>query len=266
MMSLRSIAGYVPDRFVPIVEGAYCWYYSLGDSIKAEPHVPPLPPARLRYQVGSVRGGHFLAVGEQCLRDLKRGVSLGGKDLSSLRSILDFGCGCGRTLRWLTGSVDSACRLYGTDPNGEAIAWCRKTLPGVQLSINRPDPPLEYAPETFDLVYGLSVFTHLNESAQFAWLSELRRITKPGALVLLSVLGEYCHRPLTRDEIDLIHHTGIYVKPSRTLRKMYRGQYTHTYHTPRYIRERWSEVFSVLHHIPRGVTDHQDLVVLQTPS
>src|SRR5262249_42537884 len=131
-MSLMRIAGYVPHRFVPIVESAYCCYYSLGDSIKAEPHVPPLPPARLRCQVGSVKAGHCLAVGEQCLRDVTRGVALSGKDFASLRSILDFGCGCGRTLRWLTGSVDSSCRLYGTDANGEAIDWCRTALRGVQ--------------------------------------------------------------------------------------------------------------------------------------
>jgi len=261
----RRISTLVPDSFVPLCEGAFCWYYRIGDAIRPQPHVPPLPPARLRYQVGSVRAADFVAIGEQCVRDLQRGVALAGADFAALRSVLDFGCGCGRTLRWLTRWVDPTCRLYGTDMNADAIEWCRTVLAGVQLSINRPDPPLDYPDETFDLVYALSVFTHLTEAAQLAWLAELRRIAKPGGIVLMSVLGEACWAPLAADEIASIERTGIYVSPSRTLNEMYRGRYTHTFNTPAYIRNRWSGLFTVLHQIPQGVNKHQDLVVLRRP-
>jgi len=42
----------------------------------------------------------------------------------------------------------------------------------------------------FDLIFSVSIFTHLPEKMQIAWLEELRRASKPGALVLSSVHGE----------------------------------------------------------------------------
>jgi SAM-dependent methyltransferase len=38
-------------------------------------------------------------------------------------------------------------------------------------------------------VYALSVFTHLDESQQLSWIAELRRVTKPGGLVLFTTHG-----------------------------------------------------------------------------
>jgi len=50
-------------------------------------------------------------------------------------------------------------------------------------------PPTGLPAQGFDLVYGISVLSHLSEPDQFAWLAELARLTRPGALLLLSTLG-----------------------------------------------------------------------------
>jgi len=43
-------------------------------------------------------------------------------------------------------------------------------------------PPMSYEDNMFDFVYSISIFTHLPEDMQFAWLQELQRITKPGGI------------------------------------------------------------------------------------
>ncbi|MCA1657735.1 MAG: class I SAM-dependent methyltransferase, partial [Verrucomicrobiaceae bacterium] len=51
-------------------------------------------------------------------------------------------------------------------------------------------PPTPFADGSFDLVHGISVFTHLSEADQDRWLAELQRITEPGGAVLMSIQGE----------------------------------------------------------------------------
>ena len=87
---------------------------------------------------------------------------------------LDFGCGCGRTLRWLTREWRDVS-WHGTDVDAEAVGWCRSHLPG-RFEVNGPMPPLPFPNASFDLVLGVSVFTHLDEPVQRGWAAELRRV------------------------------------------------------------------------------------------
>ena len=115
----------------------------------------------------------------------------------------------------------------------------------------RATPPLESADETFDLVYALSVFTHMNESAQHAWLAELQRVTRRGAVLLLSTHGPHTWPslpPRYRRQIELDGF--LWVDATEN-----------AYHSPTYVRERWSAHFDVLDVIPHGVVGYQDLVV-----
>jgi len=151
----------------------------------------PLPPESLRHRVhGAVDAKSFLAVGRQCAQDIVAGLKLIGRAPESFESVLDFGCGCGRVLRWLKPELTSA-RVFGTDIDRQALAWCSKNLPGIAWSANAGLPPTGFAAQSFDLVYAISVFSHLDEDFQFYWLNELRRITKPGGIVLLSIHGSF---------------------------------------------------------------------------
>ena len=44
-----------------------------------------------------------------------------------LETMLDFGCGCGRILRWWASLKDS-CEIWGCDYNADLIAWCQRRL------------------------------------------------------------------------------------------------------------------------------------------
>ena len=63
----------------------------------------------------------------------------------------------------------------GTDYNEDSIRWCQRTLRFAEFVKNDLHPPLRWPDEKFTFVYACSVFTHLEESLQHAWMRELRR-------------------------------------------------------------------------------------------
>src|SRR5207237_1980566 len=122
----------------------------------------PLPPESLRHRVhGAADAESFLRVGQQCAEDIVAGLKRIGRSPDAFASVLDFGCGCGRVLRWLRPEFTSA-RVFGTDIDRQAVAWCGENLPGIAFSVNAGLPPTGYASQCFDLIYAISVFSHLD--------------------------------------------------------------------------------------------------------
>ena len=114
---------------------------------------------------------------------------MAGRNIYSFENILDFGSGSGRVIANFKDAPET-CHFYGTDIDAEMVLWCEENIPGIRWSINGHTPPLAYLDNTFDLIYAISVFTHLDEGMQNAWLGELHRIAKPGAILILTVLGD----------------------------------------------------------------------------
>ncbi|MDV7395980.1 class I SAM-dependent methyltransferase, partial [Arthrospira platensis SPKY1] len=120
------------------------------------------------------------------------------QDLHGKR-ILDWGCGPARIVRHLPGLLPDS-EIHGTDYNPNTIAWCKANIKGVQFEKNELDPPTVYPDKHFDLIYGISIFTHLSEPRHFSWFDELMRIAKPGAVILLTTHGNLYKRVLTDAE------------------------------------------------------------------
>lgn len=100
--------------------------------------------------------------------------------------VLDFGCGFGRLLRFFMKDAAPG-NLVGTDVDDGFISICRELFQGGTFDINKPFPPLSYADASFDIIYAYSVFSHLAEDAHRQWLKEFRRILRPGGLAFLTV-------------------------------------------------------------------------------
>ncbi len=146
----------------------------------------PVPPPRLLYLVArSFDKNAFLLggrLGAQCILDT---LNKNGLDIRKIETFLDFGCGCGRILRhW---SNLQGPQIYGSDYNRDLAKWCKTHLRFAHTSQNKLKGKLEYKDDKFDLVYVISVFTHLSESLQDFWLKELTRILKPGGHLLISL-------------------------------------------------------------------------------
>ncbi len=150
----------------------------------------PLPPPGLRARVGLGSRDEFTLVGRegarQILEALRRTSAVaegegGGGDW------LDFGCGCGRLARYLLES--GVPRSYsGVDVDARQIAWAARNLAG-EFTVMRPEPPLAFPDSSFDVVLAISIFTHFHEEEQFAWLAEVRRLLRPGGLLVATTLS-----------------------------------------------------------------------------
>lgn len=186
------------------------------------------------------------------------------RPLASFQSVLDWGCGAGRLSRYLSRLAPA---LTGIDIDADNIASCAQTLPGARFLQVGLMPPTPLADAAFDLVVGLSVLTHLDEPVQDAWLAELRRITRPGALLLLSVEG-LAQMALYRTPAELrqeTHRRGILDTGANTQLQDVLADtsyYRNVLHAPDYIMSRWSTWFDVLDLIG-GIAGNQDLVVLR---
>ena len=102
--------------------------------------------------------------------------------------VLDFGCGWGRLLRLLSYFNDPS-RNHGCDAWTVSLGHARKShvdrLATLALSDVMPTT-LPYPPESFDLIYAFSVFTHLSEECATTCLSAIRGALRPGGVVIIT--------------------------------------------------------------------------------
>jgi SAM-dependent methyltransferase len=203
----------------------------------------PVPPAILRFRVmESLSVEEFLRVGAGCAETIRRELRDAGMELGKGRRALDFGCGCGRTIMWFLADGRGA-EFHGVDVDAEAVEWCKRHLRAGQFQATLPEPPLPYPAEYFDVVYCLSVFTHLNERMQDAWLAELHRAMKPGGALLLTVYGEAASERLDADGRRELRERGIVHRRSQKLKGLVPEWYHTTFHTREYMVKRLGEWF-----------------------
>jgi len=197
----------------------------------------------LRYRVSELIGREdFLLIGEGCAQIMEQQSREMGVELSQARRVLDFGCGCGRTLRWFLLNFPDV-EFHGADVDAEAIAWCRQNLLGGRFVQANPLPPLSYPAGYFDVIYCLSVFTHLDEPAQDLWLRELARILAPGGLLLFSVHGARAAEVLDENGRTALRANGFVHQRTQKLKGIMPDWYQTSWHTERYIVERVSGLF-----------------------
>jgi SAM-dependent methyltransferase len=163
--------------------------------------------------------------------------------------------------------------VHGTDIDAEMIAWLQANVRYGQYVVGPHEPPLPYPEHYFDLVINHSVFSHLDERLQDLWLGELQRITRPGALLLLTVEGESSWNRTVeaaegagedvepwREELE---NRGIlYIADDQYIGSTHPDFYHSTVHAPWYVFEHWSRFFDIACFIPDGSLS-QDLIVLR---
>jgi SAM-dependent methyltransferase len=215
---------------------------------------PPLPPRRLMVRVaGTGDADWFLRGGRAGYDAIAAHVPLG-----EIRSVLDFGCGCGRVTRWWS---DFHGEVTGSDVSAPAVAWCRENLPFARFETNALAPPLVFEDESFDLVYALSVFTHLTADLQLVWRDEVRRVLRPGGRLLLTTHGRSYAPRLDADERARFEAGELVVRWGEVVG----SNLCSAYHPERYLRDTFADGFAFLELEPEGARGNptQDLVLLQ---
>jgi ubiquinone/menaquinone biosynthesis C-methylase UbiE len=226
------------------------------------------PPQHLRERVhGGKSLDGFKKVGKSAAIDIYSSINSAIK-LGDHQHILDFGCGCGRITRYLH-KLYSNCTFFGTDIDEEAILWCQQQLSQIGMfTKNGESPPLPFEDQYFDIIYSISIFTHLPENMQFDWLEELRRVTKPGGYLLLTTQSRVNFKTLSamseESKMQYQNKGFYYVKGAGTAGLP--DFYQQSYHTKDYIHANWSKYFEIKQIKERGLANHQDLVLCIRPS
>ncbi len=210
----------------------------------------PLPPLELANRVGCLdEAADPLHWYRELGANIRAGVLAALPDDWALegKRVLDFGCGAGRTLRHFVPDANKT-EFWGCDIDGRSVAWLQEHLsPPLRVFRNTPMPPLEVADGTFDLVYAISVFTHLTDTWA-EWLAELHRVLVPGGLLLATFMGEGAIAWVS-DEPWVEERIGMNV--------MSYGQSWDlggpmVIHSPWWIRAHWGRLFEICELRPSG--------------
>jgi len=167
--------------------------------LKENPEVI-LPPDYLIFETFHLDYKSYFFGGQKSAKSIIEQV----KPFISLENkrILDWGCGPGRIIRHMPALLPN-CDIHGVDYNETNLNWCIENIPEVKFTKNEINPPLEYPPAQFDFIYGISIFTHLSAENHSAWIAELARVAKKGAILLLTSHGPIFKRILTEEEIKI---------------------------------------------------------------
>jgi SAM-dependent methyltransferase len=117
-------------------------------------------------------------------------TALGG--FARLGAVLDFASGYGRATRFLARRLDPA-RLWVAEIDPQAVEFQGATF-GVHALHSTDDPAAFACPQTFDLIYAVSLFTHLPRPAFLGWLRRLSELLRPTGLLALTV-HDFCLLP-----------------------------------------------------------------------
>jgi SAM-dependent methyltransferase len=171
------------------------------------------------------------------------------------RRTLDFGCGAGRIMRQFLPEAEGA-EFWGCDIDATSIDWLRENLsPPFHFFISEEAPGLPQADASFDLIYALSVYTHLTDDWA-GWMVEHHRVLKPGGLLWTSFLGEGMIETLIGEKWD---EDRIGANPLMAGYPWDKGGPI-IFNSPWWIRSHWGRAFEIVDLQPRmgpdAMVDH----------
>jgi SAM-dependent methyltransferase len=218
----------------------------------------PLPPNDLAMRVGGTFGEEFRERGKatkECLlRSLPEDFDWRGK------RVLDFGCGAGRTLRHFAAEA-SETEFWGCDIDARSINWLKRSAGHLfKIFANTPEPKLAMPSNYFDLVYCISVFTHIPKNWS-EWLEELRRIIAPDGTLLCTFHERtayefFLKKPFRSESVGM-----------RTMwenRSWDQGG-PFVFHSNRWIVENWGKLMPLDYIICDGMLRFQNTAVMHRP-
>ena len=182
--------------------------------------------------------------------------------------ILEFGCGVGRIALPFFHKYGrpSAC----VDVSQSSIDYLNSVIPGANPKISVFTPPLPFPDASFDVIYSISVWTHLEPAKGDLWLADVARMLRPGGLALISTSSYGQLEKHRQHSIRGAEWADVSDDDLRREGRIFRdqnyagmkGAYGCTVHDPDWIKKEWSGLFDVKDTLVRTVGGHQDLNIL----
>ena len=232
-----------------------------------------IPPGDLIYLVNGHRDGHNYAASRGAtVRNILELLNDATVDYRGFRSILDFGCGCGRILAGWEHLIGDRTKLYGFDINPTLIEFCQKNIPFATTAVSAYFPPLPLSDASVDFAYAGSVWTHLSLPAAMQWAGEFARVIAPGGVAMMSYHGSYFAPVLasnSREGARQLEEKGFYAHLHGSAKDTFAGSNNYaTFMTSAFMRQLFAG-FDVLRIYP-GVSEgpnpfaaYQDIAVLR---
>ena len=172
--------------------------------------------------------------------------------------ICEWGCGRMRVLRHMPNHFPGSF-LIGLDYNPKTISWCTQHFTGFRFGLNRLEPPLPLKDGEADVIYAISVFTHLSARQHMEYAADLMRCLSSGGILIVTLHCDAYIPKLTGDELKQYQSGGLVVREG-----VIEGSRAYVaFHSPSFVRELFAG-FQVLEHdsVERVAGFQQDTWVL----
>ncbi|HUL95975.1 MAG TPA: class I SAM-dependent methyltransferase [Usitatibacter sp.] len=202
----------------------------------------------------------YLADGWRTLSELNLALDAAGRSLMASRSVLEFASGFGRFTRHLAAAMPGRVTVSDVQPGSVEFAIEQFGVKGFHSSTRPAEVPV---PARYDLVFVLSMFTHLPLEAWTPWIRTLACLTAPGGVLLVSVHSE---GQAKADGVEL-GPDGTRFIPSSESRHLGADVYGTTFTTRRYAEETFARALPGwrLHYRETAFWAGQDAVLLEAP-
>ncbi|MDB4805125.1 methyltransferase domain-containing protein [bacterium] len=228
----------------------------------------PVPTGQDRYGYATEDTQEYLAWGKYDHDLLIATIEKYLKSDKFNKTILDFGCSTGRVLRHFEFERKSqGWNLYGCDIQARCIEWIRHHFHEYFNVISCSTiPHLQYQDNTFDVIYGFSVFTHIKYQWD-AWLMELRRVLKPGGLLIQTIHTETAwdtyYRSRDEEWVKSSHTPRVYETPVMDVDYLYYGDVSHSqiFWKKQIAVKFWGRYFEVLERMDPPERSFQDWMI-----
>ena len=204
----------------------------------------------------------YFADGWRTLSELMLLLEAVDRPLLRMPRVLEFASGHGRFTRHLVKAL-GAPRVTVSDVVPSAVEFSRATF-GVDgfLSASRPEDVRW--PGQYDLVFVLSLFSHLPRSTWSRWLRVLQDAVAPGGLLVFSTHGQ---KAADFDSVTL-DADGFFFAPSSESSAIDAHEYGTAFTSEAFVLKEVAEVWgadALAHHALVHFWNHQDAYVLRKP-
>jgi len=229
-----------------------------------------LPSKKLAARIGSGSEQDFIYQGTRMAGVIEGVLREFFGELETERSYLDFGCGVGRCLLPLSHNLPGA--WSACDVDSASIKFLKAKASHVDSRVTDSAPPLPFDDDAFDVIYAISVWTHIPLAAQFLWLAECMRVLRPGGALLISTAGPHVADLHRKDkhvgwsglQADDVRRQGVVFRTYGNKADLsgITSPYGLCCHDPAWIKRTWSNFATVVKTYERAIEARQDLHLL----
>ena len=204
----------------------------------------------------------YLADGWRTMSELVLLLEEVNHPLLRTKSVLEFASGHGRFTRHLVKAL-GAERVVANDVVVDSVEFARKTF-GVEGFVSPSVPEQVQWNQQHDLVFVLSLFTHLPASTWSRWLRRIFDMVAPGGVLVFTTHGAEAVRKqnVTLDE------NGYFFVASSESNAIDGPEYGTTFTSEAFVRARIAETLPearLLKVAERQFWHHQDAIVIEKP-